>query len=239
MNIAATSGLSTNLRRPLARAFPLALSVLAVLFLFPPGGRGQAANAAPPDSSTLTLDQFRALFEAHASRAAGRSRSPVDMKPADELFFQLLALQARNTALQRSVDRISEWSKSIQARFRLQTAPQLDIDAIRFAEGKRAAESAGIETEQAQIVERANKLLGRPLDASLVAAAPAREPVGPPPSNDLLTQAEELLDKLYQSYQFGGIPLGVLLWHEEDVYRTELDYRLRQARSALDATVGR
>jgi len=43
---------------------------------------------------------------------------------------------------------------------------------------------------------------------------------------ELLPQAQELLGKVYQNYLFGGVPLSALLWQEEQVYQTELQYRL-------------
>jgi len=43
---------------------------------------------------------------------------------------------------------------------------------------------------------------------------------------ELLPAGSDLLAKMYQSYLFGGIPLTALLWQEQQVYRTELDYRL-------------
>ena len=43
---------------------------------------------------------------------------------------------------------------------------------------------------------------------------------------ELLSQAQELLGKVYQNYLFGGVSLSALLWQEEQVYQTELQYRL-------------
>ena len=43
---------------------------------------------------------------------------------------------------------------------------------------------------------------------------------------ELLPLGAELLSKMYQSYLFGGIPLTALLWQEQQVYNTELQYRL-------------
>ena len=43
---------------------------------------------------------------------------------------------------------------------------------------------------------------------------------------ELLPLGTELLAKMYQSYLFGGIPLTALLWQEQQVYQTEMEYRL-------------
>jgi hypothetical protein len=42
---------------------------------------------------------------------------------------------------------------------------------------------------------------------------------------ELLPLGNELLSRMYQSYLFGGVPLAVLLWQEQEVYKTELQYR--------------
>jgi hypothetical protein len=220
----------------------LAISVL-LLLVHIPHSLGQTAELTVEDSGALTLAQFRTLVEGHltqATRITSKSRDPqpvADSKAADEVFLQLLIIQARDAVVQRSRERLSEWSRSIQARLRVQTAPQLDVDAIRFAEGRMSAESARIESAHAQIVERANSLLGRPPDAALRALRSDSEnrtgDTSVELSDGLLAQGEELLDKLYQSYQFGGIPLSALLWHEQDVYRAELDYQLGLVRQVV------
>ena len=43
---------------------------------------------------------------------------------------------------------------------------------------------------------------------------------------ELLPQARDLIGKMYQNYLFGGVSLSALLWQEEQVYETELQYRL-------------
>ena len=43
---------------------------------------------------------------------------------------------------------------------------------------------------------------------------------------DLLPQGHDLLAKTYQNYLFGGVALSALLWQEEHVHQTELQYRL-------------
>ena len=41
-----------------------------------------------------------------------------------------------------------------------------------------------------------------------------------------MPQARDLIGKMYQNYLFGGVSLSALLWQEEQVYETELQYRL-------------
>ena len=43
---------------------------------------------------------------------------------------------------------------------------------------------------------------------------------------ELLPQGRDLLAKMYQSYLLGGTPLSALLRQEQEVYQTELQYRL-------------
>lgn len=55
--------------------------------------------------------------------------------------------------------------------------------------------------------------------------------------NVLLPQANELLSKMYQNYLFGGLPLSALLWQEQVVYQTELQYRLVLAQAERQLSV--
>jgi hypothetical protein len=42
---------------------------------------------------------------------------------------------------------------------------------------------------------------------------------------ELLPLGNDLLTKMYQSYLFGGTPLSALLWQEQQVHETELEYQ--------------
>jgi hypothetical protein len=170
------------------------------------------------------------------------------LAPADELFSNLLAAQAREAATRQSVDRLSGWSKTIEARFQIQNAPALDRDMIRFVEAKASAESARYSAERQRLAGQANALLGRPAEAPLVAVLQLGS--GPAPAgaaasdsaaalarleSEVLPQGQELLAKLYQSYLFGGVPLTTLLSHEQRLYAADLDYRLWAAAEAFEA----
>ena len=244
---------SARARRVLAPEFPFSRTLrprfLAAVFLLTVlfGAAEALSSQATPDSpAEMTLAQFRNRVEARLteqSRAASRSREklpPPDLRIADEAFSQLLAAQAREAAARQSVDRLSGWSTAIQARFQAQSAPALDVEMVRFAEAKATAQSAQYEADRRRALRKANSLLGKPADSALVALLPA-------PSNassgaleklekEILPQGRELLAKLYQSYLFGGIPLISLLWQEQELYRTELQYRVWLAREAMGSS---
>ena len=217
----------------------------AVLLLTVLVGAAEGLSQAAPDSlAEMTPAQFRSRVEARLteqSRAASRSREklpPPDLRIADEAFSQLLTAQAREAAARQSVDRLSGWSKAIQARFQAQSAPALDVEMARFAEAKATAQSAQYEAERQRALRKANSLLGKPADSALVALLPATSNASSGALEKLeketLPQGRELLAKLYQSYLFGGIPLSSLLWQEQELYRTELQYRVWLAREAME-----
>ena len=220
---------------------PLLSAMLTLLLLLhSSAGRGQNA----PDSSTeLTLAQFRSLVAtrlSEASRAATKSRekpSSPDLRPAEEVFGRLLQIQARSAAAHQSLDRLAGWSKAIEARLQTQNAPQLDVDVARFEEARMAAESARLEAERKRIVERANSLLGRPAATPLVALLPlssAEVPNGvDKQQKDVLAQGEELVTKMYKSYQFGGITVTSLMEYEKVLYEFELQYREQMVQDAM------
>jgi hypothetical protein len=195
----------------------------------------------------MTLAQFRSRVEARLteqSRAASRSREklpPPDLRIADEAFSQLLAAQAREAAARQSVDRLSGWSKAIQVRFQAQSAPALDVEMVRFAEAKATAQSAQYEAERQRALRKANSLLGKPANSALVALLPVPSSATSPGAlekleKEILPQGRELLARLYQSYLFGGSPLSSLLWQEQELYRTELQYRVWLARDAMESS---
>ena len=231
-------------------------AVLATVFLgLLTSTGGLFAQSTADASGQFTLEQFRSLAarQAEAARPASKSRdkqvSPDTgnaQRAADERFERLLVIQARDAAAHQSVDRLSGWSKAIQLRYQTQSASELDVDTIRFAVAKMAAESARIEAEQKRRIAEANALIGRPADAPLTALVsvdddPADAGAKGAPkvsgaqkaSEDLLTQGEELLSKAYKNYQYGGVPLTSLLWQEQELYHAELDYRLGQAHDTV------
>jgi outer membrane protein TolC len=187
------------------------------------------------------------LSEAARSTPKSRDTSrekvpPPDLRPAEELFLQLLLVQARVAAAHQSVDRLAGWRKSIESRFQTQNAPELDVDTIRFAEARMSAESARIEAEEKRLVAQANFVMGRSAASPVVALLPVA-PDDPADGaekrqKDILAQGEELISKLYKSYQFGGIPLIALLWNEQELYKTEIGYRSDVARDAVRPETG-
>jgi hypothetical protein len=207
-------------------------------------GAAEGLSQAAPDSpAEMTLAQFRSRVEARLteqSRAASRSREklpPPDLRIADEAFSQLLAAQAREAAARQSVG----WSKAIQVRFQAQSAPALDVEMVRFAEAKATAQSAQYEAERQRALRKANSLLGKPANSALVALLPVPSSATSPGAlekleKEILPQGRELLARLYQSYLFGGSPLSSLLWQEQELYRTELQYRVWLARDAMESS---
>jgi hypothetical protein len=227
---------------PPPRKVPSLPAILALMCLLAVShGFGQTATDTASDrSAEITLEQFRAQVAtrlAQDPRRTNKSRDPLpspDLRPADEVFLQLLMIQARDVAVNQSIDRLSEWTKAIQARFQIQNAPELDVAVARFAEARMAVESARIEVEQSQIIERANALLGRPATTALVALLP-KSSATEKQAEEVLKQGEDLVAKMYENYQFGGISITSLMEYEHAVYEFELDYRGSLARHAISA----
>jgi hypothetical protein len=215
----------------------LAISVGILLLAIPHIALAQ--RPAEPKAE-LTLAEFRALLRPAApaqTPEAGRGR-------AEESFFALLAAQARVAASRQSVDRLSGWAKAAEARLAAQSAPPLDVETLRFAEAKAEARLARFEAEQRRAARQVNSLLGRKADSPLLAlTSQAASDSADKPGNagsaqgefanrraqfeqELLPQARDLVGKTYQNYLFGGVSLSALLWQEEQVYETELQYRM-------------
>jgi hypothetical protein len=196
----------------------------------------------------MTLEQFRAQVIARAAESVPpKSREkapPPDLRAADELFLQLLLAQANAAAVRQSLDRLSGWHKSIESRFQTQNVPELDLETIKFAEARRSAEAARADVDVKRIVEQANAMMGHPAGSSFQALLPVAGTSDDPPSalekqqRDLLGQGEELIGKQFKSYQFGGTALGSLLWQEQQLYQTELEYRAGVARAAVPPIAG-
>jgi hypothetical protein len=154
------------------------------------------------------------------------------------VFLQLLLIQARGAAARQSQDRLSGWSQAIQSRFEMQTASALDRDVVLFSLARMAAEAARIEAELKQVTQRANSLIDRPATAPLTALLPVSEGDADGMERrqkDLLEQGQELIAKMYKSYQFGGISVTSLMEYEKELYETEVEYRQGVARAAVRA----
>lgn len=157
----------------------------------------------------------------------------------EDHFFQLVDGQVREAAARQSLDRLAGWTKAAQARFEAQSAPLLDVEILRFAEANAEARLERWQAERDVGLTSVNGLLGRGPHAPLIAITSNASPSSADfqSANDnlaarierfeqLLTQAQELLAKMYQNYLFGGVTLPALLWQEEQTYQTELQYRL-------------
>ena len=251
-------GSFVNLRdpQPPKEKFQLKRLAMRIVFLALMTQSGAGVLGAADTGPELTLSQFWTLVQSQRS-----GQSPAVSRPgAEEVFSQLLAAQGREAAARQSLDRLSGWSKAAQTRLAAQSAPPLDVEVLRFAEGKAAARVAQFEAAGRRVLRQANRLLGREPDSPLVAlltpTGPTTEPnqteqpadsssqpndrqKNPTPGKtadsarlraqfekELLPQAHDLLSKMYQSYLFGGTPLSALLWEEQEVYSTELRYRL-------------
>jgi len=235
------------LRRRRARLLAVIPAIGLLAFLLPVRSTAQ-------ENSELALLQFRALAQ---------SRQPpntpeISRQRVDETFFQLLAAQGREAAARQSLDRLSGWSKAAATRVATQSSPALDAELLQFSEVRAAVQVAQFEAERRQAQQQANLLLGRNFEMPLTAlpsSAPADKSAGsdqelrPPAASskedapwgklrdrfedELLPQARELLGKMYQNYLFGGVPLSALLWQEQLVYQTELQYRQVLAKAAM------
>ncbi len=191
------------------------------------------AQTPPEPVPALTLAEFR-------RQVAARSEDPNVPRPVlEDHFFQLVDGQVREAAARQSLDRLAGWTKAAQARFEAQSAPLLDVEILRFAEANAEARLERWQAERDVGLTSVNGLLGRGPHAPLIAITSNASPSSADfqSANDnlaarierfeqLLTQAQELLAKMYQNYLFGGVTLPALLWQEEQTYQTELQYRL-------------
>ena len=95
--------------------------------------------------------------------------------------------------------------------------------------------------QRTRLRAQANALLGRTANASLIALLPANDAETEESleklEKEILPQGRELLTKLYQNYLFGGVPVSALLWQEQQLYQTELDYHVGLARDAMRARI--
>jgi len=198
----------------------------------------------------FTYPEFRASVREQSSP----EKLQANLERAGEIFARLLAAQGKEAAARQSLDRLSGWHKSVLARVQAQSAPAADEEQLRFAEANAVAHVAQFEAERREALREANVLLKTPPDSAMVAlldtkldtknvpAQPASalqasgasgHELNPDVASrkaqfekELLPLGTELLGKMYQSYLFGGVPLTALLWQEQQVYRTELEYRL-------------
>ena len=198
----------------------------------------------------LTLPQFLGLMRSRSAQA----EQPASLSDAKEVFRRLLAAQGQEAAARQSLDRISGWSKVVQARFEVQHANALDVEMLRFAETKAAVELAQFQAVRREAMHQANRLLGRDSDTALTAITQRLPSSSPSPGEtqeaisgrqgtvpetpdlskrptaletfqkEVMPQAQELLSKLYQNYMYGGVSLSTLLWQEQEIYRAELRY---------------
>jgi hypothetical protein len=202
------------------------------------------------EADGMTLAEYRSAVQtrlAAAARTAAKSRekpAPPDLSSAERAFADLLLAQARQSAAQQSLDRLAGWSKAIQARFEAQNAPELDVQAIQFAEAHMAAASEHTEKQRRRAVAHANTFLGRPAASPLTALLPSSGDASSGGGNggahgELLDRGRELLNRMYRSYSFGGTSLAALLWQEQQVYQAELDYRTAIVTESVPASQGK
>ncbi|OFV98025.1 MAG: hypothetical protein A3F68_04335 [Acidobacteria bacterium RIFCSPLOWO2_12_FULL_54_10] len=163
---------------------------------------------------------------------------------ADDAFFLLLAAQGEEAAARQSLDRISGWSKASELRLEAQQIAPLDREMLLFAEAKASARLSLAEADRRRAQAQIAQAVGKPATTLYLAVmrrdqdSPAESQSQPAPGNassvsdlaarlekELLPQAHELLGKIYQSYLFGGVSLTDLLWIEEEVFGTELQYQ--------------
>jgi hypothetical protein len=209
-----------------------------------PARRGQSQReAAPPDLKPAD-EGFSRLLNAQARQGAAR-------QSLDRLSGWSKAAQARlesQSAAALDVDllRFAETKMASElAQFeagRRRAAQEANALLGRSPDSPLVAlfPSSGSETEAFKETSKGETKEG---SASQPPASPPAASRAPQPGipadrpavgearraqfeNELLPQGRDLLAKMYQSYLFGGIPLTALLWQEQEVYRTELRYRL-------------
>jgi hypothetical protein len=246
----------THVRRAHAgSAALLAATLLIVAAALPPASYAQAEQKGELTLSEFRNLARKPAAPDKAvgkSKSAPRVEPRPDHAAADRAFFALLTLQGRQAAARQSLDRLSGWYKAAQQRLQAQNAPALDVDTLRYAELRAAAAVDGLEDERLQAVGEANALLGRPASSTLTvlleqqpssaadgktapsAGQSTATVAGQPDQSSrrqlyeqkLLPLGAELLSKAYQSYLYGGLPVVELLWQEQQVHRSELEYRL-------------
>ena len=204
------------------------------------------AAARRPDDTDDALDAGTdAADSGIRADGADRPNSPA------RIFFALLAVQGREAAARQSLDRLAGWTSAAETRLAAQSAPVLEVEMLRFAEARAEVRLERFEAQRRRALAAANRLLGRDPASPLLALTTVTHPPdalsnappasSPPPSGekpsdfappiarfeqDLLPQGHDLLAKTYQNYLFGGVALSALLWQEEHVHQTELQYRL-------------
>lgn len=170
------------------------------------------------------------------------------LQQADDVFFQLLTAQGEEAAARQSLDRISGWSKASELRLEAQQIAPLDREMLLFAEAKASVRLSLAEADRRRAQAQIAQAIGKPPTTLFLAVmrrdnsssqdSPIPSQSQPAPAGDssvsvlaarwekeLLPQAHELLGKIYQSYLFSGVSLTDLLWIEEEVYVTELQYQ--------------
>jgi len=216
---------------------PLFAFILALVSLCTSPAEVFAADEAQQIILRQVRDQAKSLVS--PKEPAGPS-----LLLADDAFFQLLAAQGEEAAARQSLNRISGWSKASELRLEAQQMAPLDREMLLFAEAKASARLSLAASDRRSAQAQIAQLIGKPSTTLYLAvmrrdnsSSQASHAEPPAPSNAssvsdlavrlekaLLPQANELLGKIYQSYLFGGVSLTYLLWIEEEVYGTELQY---------------
>jgi len=187
---------------------PALLSLLAAIALLLGGiAGGEVAVRAADQKAELTLGEFRALIEQQiagekppaaperggkrgspraqdggADRGMDRAADP-RRELAGEVFFHLLSAQAQESAARQSLDRLSGWLKTAEARLQTQSAPATDANLLRLYAARASARVARFEAQRLSAVREANALLNRPPATPVVAVmqAAAAAPDKPAP----------------------------------------------------------
>ena len=226
-------------------ALALALAFASVLISAQQPASTKAVSDAP-----VSLSQYRQWVAAAQPASPPQPKKgpvvpppPVDFRPADEAFLQVLTLQARVAAARQSQDRLAGWHAAIKPRVDNQSIAALDVDILTLAEKRAGADAARLESDLRRVVDRANTLAARPSGTALLASVDTTEASGPDAEGlsamekDVLVRGRDLLVKMFQSFTVGGGEITELLWYESQATEAETNYRVWSARAGFDAAV--
>jgi hypothetical protein len=235
-----------SMKIQLRQSITVALLLSGALLV--PFGAGQAQTANDADSQ-WTLPEFRSLVARRQDfQDREKAHEPMNFQEADRVFVRLLVAQGRIAVSRQSQDRLLGWMKVMEERFEVDSLSALDLEMIRLAEARMRAEAARYTADRNRTTVVVNTLLGRAASAPVIAVFdPPSTSSAAMPSGDfvhhvqvqgeeeLLPQGSQLLEKLYESYMFGGIRLSELLWNERQVYQAERDFLVWLARRSADS----
>ena len=125
--------------------------VLTILFSAAAFAQQPVAGKQSADSP-ISLSQYRQWYSDARTAALPQPKKgapplpPVDLRPADEAFLQVLTLQARVAAARQSQDRLAGWLVAIKPQIENQSIAALDVEVLTLAERTAGAEVSRLES---------------------------------------------------------------------------------------------